>query len=332
MNFHFCCYRIILLSFFVLSEGGVSARHGRVSTDPCDLYVRHKGHYVSSDQITVLMNGFSEYRIPLLLSLASSYTFSPLVSSMIVLWDNPLTPSPLLSQLSHNLSLISGSIHLIQQPSGSLNARFSSRPDLIKTRAVLVSDDDVEVDNKSLEFAFRIWASNQDSLVGFFARSHDLDLSTKEWIYTVHPDRYSIVLTKIMILKTEYLFKYSCGGPALMEMRRVVDEMQNCEDILMNFVVADDANVGPILVGSEKLRDYGDARNEEKNDSFREVGLSSRKGDHRKMRGFCIREFHRILKRMPLRYSHGKVIDSVGEQGLCKKGGQLVRCDDFSLG
>lgn len=115
----------------------------------------------------------------------------------------------------------------------------------------------------------------------------------------------------------------------MVEMRRAVDVVRNCEDILMNFVVADETNVGPLLVGGRRVRDYGDARNEEDGFGNNEVsvGLSSRKGEHRKRRGWCIREFHRVLGRMPLRYSYGKVVDSVGEQGLCEKGGKLVFCD-----
>lgn len=118
------------------------------------------------------------------------------------------------------------------------------------------------------------------------------------------------------------------------EARGVVDRMRNCEDILMNFVAAEEGGGGPVLVGAEKVRDWGDARNEgavvgggEEREGVREVGLSSRRRDHRKRRGECIREFHRILGRMPLRYSYGKVVNSVGEQGLCEKGGKLVFCD-----
>lgn len=167
-------------------------------------------------------------------------------------------------------------------------------------------------------------------------RSHDIDLFRKEWIYTVHPDKYSIVLTKLMILKSSYLFNYSCGGGEKMtEMRHIVDKMHNCEDILMNFVVADETNTGPIMVGAERVRDWGDPRNDgHGEDSGRKlrsrisaVGLSSRGMEHRKRRGQCIREFHRVLGRMPLKYSYGKVVNAVGEQGLCKKGGKLVFCD-----
>ncbi|MQL88876.1 hypothetical protein Taro_021449, partial [Colocasia esculenta] len=177
-----------------------------------------------------------------------------------------------------------------------------------------------------------------------------LDLSRRTWIYTVHPDRYSIVLTKFMIVGADYLLRYSCGrGEGMAAARAVVDAETNCEDILMNFVVAMETRKGPLLVGGRHVRDWGDVRNEggagkgrgggrggsvggAKEAGFRAlsgveaVGLSA-KGDHRKRRGDCIREFHRALGVMPLRYSFGKVVDGVGEQGLCEKAGKLVPCD-----
>lgn len=110
------------------------------------------------------------------------------------------------------------------------------------------------------------------------------------------------------------------------EAREVVERMNNCEDILINFVAAEGGGEGPLMVGAEKVRDWGDARNEIGDG----VGLSSAKrgrGEHRKRRGDCIREFHKVLGRMNLRYSYGKVVDEVGEQGLCKKMGKLVPCD-----
>ncbi|KAJ8758763.1 hypothetical protein K2173_000484 [Erythroxylum novogranatense] len=314
------------------------------SSDPCAPANQPDPRTLRSDQITVLINGYSESRIPLLHSLAATYSASALVSAVLVLWGNPSTSALTLSELAHNLSLSSfgqSTITVVRQSSASLNARFLPRSS-IRTHAVLICDDDVEVDPKSLEFAFRVWSSNPDRLIGFFARSHDIDLLSRSWIYTVHPDKYSIVLTKFMILKIQYLFQYSCGGGAKMgEMRRIVDQMQNCEDILMNFVVADAANAGPILVGAKRVRDWGDPRNNDHvdrddidkrfrlKDTVKEVGLSSRRGEHRKRRGDCIRKFHKSLGRMPLTYSYGKTVNSVGEQGLCMKGGKLVFCDQF---
>lgn len=302
------------------------------------------------DQLTVLINGYSEARLPLLRSLAISYSALPFVAAVLVLWGNPSTPS---RSLDDALSLDIGGapISVHRHPTASLNARFLPRPE-IRTRAVAVCDDDVEIDQASLRHAFAVWGAHRDRIVGFFARSHDLDLSRRTWIYTVHPDRYSIVLTKFMILGADYLLRYSCGGgEGMAAARAVVEAERNCEDILMNFVVAMETGKGPLLVGGRHVRDWGDVRNEEDAGNAKKgrggdggrvigakgfgnkavrgveaVGLSA-KGDHRKRRGDCIREFHRVLGLMPLRYSYGKVIDGVGEQGLCQKAGKLVPCD-----
>ncbi|WJZ85013.1 hypothetical protein VitviT2T_004583 [Vitis vinifera] len=318
--------------FFVYAHlGTLSLR--TLSDDPCDSTKLPDPRKLRSDQITVLMNGYSESRIPLLRSIAATYAASPPVAAVVILWGNPSTPTRTLAELSHNFTIAytgAAPISLVRQASDSLNARFLPRP-FITTRGVIICDDDVEVDPKSIEFAFRVWAANPHRLIGLFARAHDLDLSRREWIYTVHPDKYSIVLTKFMVLKTEYLYKYSCeGGARMMEARKAVDMAQNCEDILMNFVVAEEGNAGPMLVGAEKVRDWGDGRNDEGLGlKEREVGLSSRRGEHRKRRGGCIGDFHRILRRMPLRYGYGKVVNSIAEEGLCMKDGKLVFCDQW---
>ncbi|GKU87536.1 hypothetical protein SLEP1_g1928 [Rubroshorea leprosula] len=77
-------------------------------------------------------------------------------------------------------------------------------------------------------------------------------------------------------------------------MRRIVNEKNNCEDILMNFIMANKTNAGPVMVAVERVRDWGDARNDEDGggdgrrrlkSKVREVGLSSRRAEHRKRRG-----------------------------------------------
>ncbi|KAL6646652.1 hypothetical protein ACP70R_015729 [Stipagrostis hirtigluma subsp. patula] len=165
-------------------------------------------------------------------------------------------------------------------------------------------------------------------LVGFFPRSHHLNLARGRWAYTAaQPGRYSMVLTKFMVLGADLLHWYSCS-PEIAAARAVVDRERNCEDILMNFVAAKEAGVGPVLVETGSVRDWGDPRNDtnagdEERDAMRDVGMSSTGGTaHWEKRGECITEFHRLLGRMPLRYSRGKVVEAaVGEQGLCSKGG-----------
>ncbi|XP_047158084.1 glycosyltransferase family protein 64 C3-like [Vigna umbellata] len=126
----------------------------------------------------------------------------PFVSHPLLSLPNPfllIPPETLQQQLHWETSTRSGTKlrhtrSLLLQPSASLNNRFLPRPDHISTGAVLICDDNVEVDSKSLEFA--------------------------------------------------------------------VDAMRNFEDVLMNLVVAEEAQVGPLLVGAKRVRDYGDARNE----------------------------------------------------------------------
>ncbi|KAI3468441.1 hypothetical protein Pfo_025104, partial [Paulownia fortunei] len=275
-----------------------------------------------SDQMTVVISGYSEQRIPLLHSIAAAYSAAPSVAAVVLLWCNPSTSPRTLSHLTQNLSAA-----VLRAPSSSLNYRFYPW-EIIKTKAVLICDDDIEPDPSSVSFAFTVWKSDPDRAVGFFARSHAYDVASKTWIYTMEKEKYSIILTKFMIINVRHLEKYSCDKQYA-EARKIVEIKNNCEDILMNFVVAEENQKGPVMVGvkGRGVRDYGDARNDGVSEGMREVGLSSRRGEHRKRRGECIREFHRVLGRMPLKYSYGKMVEDVGEQGLCEKGGKLVLCD-----
>ncbi|ONK68141.1 uncharacterized protein A4U43_C05F7870 [Asparagus officinalis] len=84
---------------------------------------------------------------------------------------------------------------------------------------------------------------------------------------------------------------------------------------------------GPLVVEAKGgVRDWGDPRND---DGGGERGLSGRR-DHWKKRGECIREFHKVFGEMPLRYSYGKLVEEIGEQGLCVRGGKMVYCDQQS--
>ncbi|CAL5001170.1 unnamed protein product [Urochloa decumbens] len=293
------------------------------------------------DRLTVLVSGYSERRLPLLRAVAAAYAAHPLVLTVVVLWCNPSTPDSLLLRGGGGFP---PRIKLRRAASASLNSRFLPRPSDIRTAAVAVADDDVLPDAAALSFAFVAWQqaaagspAATGPLVGFFPRSHHLDLSRRRWAYTAaEPGRYSMVLTKFMVLGAGFLYRYSCS-PELAAARAVVDRERNCEDILMNFVAAEESGAGPVLVEAGGIRDWGDPRNDanaggggEDGGAMRDVGLSATGGlGHWEKRGECITEFHRILGRMPLRYSYGKVVEAtVGEQGLCSKGGLLVRCDE----
>lgn len=325
----------LTIAFFFLL---LLLHHRTCSGDPCSGDLLPQPHQLHPTKLTVLLSGYSEARLPLLRRLAIAYSSHPLVSSVQIIWSNPSTPAAALRR-----HLLPFPTHRPSTP--SLNARFLPRPSVL-TRAVAVADDDVLVPPAALSFALSLFHSDPARAVGFFPRSHDLDLAARRWIYTLHPDRYSLVLTKFVVLHARYLRDYSCAGGARMRASRaMVDRVRNCEDILMNFVVADAAGAGPLLVDAGGVRDWGDVRNDgggggngsssgvanhtaavNGGDTTAGVGLSRREG-HWRTRGGCIGELHKIWGRMPLKYSYGKVSKGVGEQALCVRAGHLLPCD-----
>ncbi|KAF8646508.1 hypothetical protein HU200_011088 [Digitaria exilis] len=339
---------LLLLFFFLLllvELSRAALAHGGAEVDAACAAANRTGGAASlrPDRLTVLVSGYSERRLPLLRAIAGAYAAHPLVLAVVVLWCNPSTPDRVLLRGGGGFP---PRVTLRRAASASLNSRFLPRPSDIRTSAVAVADDDVLPDADALSFAFATWQQQQQTpaavgrsgvapLVGFFPRSHHLDLARGRWAYTAaQPGRYSMVLTKFMVLGTDLLYKYSCS-PELAALRAVVDRERNCEDILMNFVAADESGLGPVLVEAGGVRDWGDPRNDvnagagEDGGAMKDVGLSATGGlGHWEKRGECITEFHRLLGRMPLRYSYGKVVEAAtGEQGLCSKGGRLVKCD-----
>ncbi|KAG2549457.1 hypothetical protein PVAP13_9KG251000 [Panicum virgatum] len=167
------------------------------------------------DRLTVLLNGYSERRLPLLRAVVGAYATHPLVLTVVVLlWCNPSTPDRLLCGAAGGFP---PGVTLRHAASASLNARFLLWPCDIRTAAV--ADDDVLPDAAALSFAFAAWQQHSvgrtgaGPLIGFFPRSHYLDLARGRWAYAgPQPGRSrSMVLTKFMLLRADLLHKYSCS-------------------------------------------------------------------------------------------------------------------------
>jgi len=59
----------------------------------------------------------------------------------------------------------------------------------------------------------------------------------------------------------------------------------------------------------------------------KKVGLSSRGEMHCRKKCECIREFHKLLDKMPQRYSYGKMVQGVRVMTSCQKRGKIISCD-----
>ena len=130
-----------------------------------------------------------------------------------------------------------------------------------------------------MDFAFTVWQSFPSRIVGYPARSHFWDSSKERWGYTSKwTNDYSMVLTgaaiyhkyravafptwplpgfclgstlnKLLLSRRYYHYLYTSYLPA--SLKSMVDQMSNCEDILMNFLVSSVAKLPPIKVTQKK--------------------------------------------------------------------------------
>jgi hypothetical protein len=119
-------------------------------------------------------------------------------------------------------------------------------------------DDDMRVPCLELDFAFDVWRSSQDSIVGFMPRVHlrgDNGLLTyRAWWKVWLTGSYSIILTKAAFLHHKFFHLYfDRMPPAVLE---YIDKKRNCEDIAMQFLVSNHTNLPPIFVKGH-LTDLG---------------------------------------------------------------------------
>eukprot|EP01018_Ginkgo_biloba_P034586 Gb_08191 [translate_table: standard] len=183
----------------------------------------------------------------------------------------------------------------------NLNNRFRPIADL-RTDAVFSVDDDVIFPCSTLEFAFSVWQSAPDSMVGFVPRMHWVDTKKHDvkqytyggWWSVWWMGTYSMVLSKAAFLHKKYLYMYTYEMPA--SIREYVSRERNCEDIAMSFLVANATGAPPIWVKG-RIFEIGS------------TGISSLKG-HSERRTRCLNEFVSLYGHMPLVASNVKAVNA----------------------
>ncbi|XP_014356088.2 exostosin-1 isoform X2 [Papilio machaon] len=106
----------------------------------------------------------------------------------------------------------------------------------VPTAAVFSLDGDAPLLAEELDFAFRVWQHFPERIVGYPARSHYWDEAKDAWGYSSRwGGAYSMVLPGAALVHRAALALYGAGAPAL---RLAVRRARNCEDILLNCLVA----------------------------------------------------------------------------------------------
>ncbi|KAK2886879.1 hypothetical protein Q8A67_015107 [Cirrhinus molitorella] len=121
----------------------------------------------------------------------------------------------------------------------------------IETEAVLSLDEDTVLLTSEINFAFHVWRSFPERIVGYPPRSHFWDPVKKAWGYTSKwTNEYSIVLTGAAFYHRYYHHLFSHYLPS--SLRALVDRTSNCEDILMNFLISSVTHLPPVKVAQRK--------------------------------------------------------------------------------
>ncbi|KAJ6322663.1 hypothetical protein OIU77_012494 [Salix suchowensis] len=253
----------------------------------------------------IVMNTWKRY--DLLKQSISHYSSCPGLESIHIVWSEPNPPSDSLSKfLNHVIESKTKGMKKVElsfdiNTEDSLNNRFKEIPGL-KTDAVFSIDDDVIFPCSSVEFAFKVWQSAPDAMVGFVPRAHWVDktLGKKDyytyggWWSVWCTGTYSMVLSKAAFFHKKYLRMYTNEMPV--SIKAFVTKNRNCEDIAMSFLVANATGAPPIWVKG-KIFEIGS------------TGISSL-GGHVERRTRCINRFAAEFGRMPLVPTTAKAVDS----------------------
>lgn len=201
------------------------------------------------DFFTVAINTYKRH--DMLEEALDHFLGCPYAAHIHVVWSEP-SPVPADMRRKYEKTRVHFDIHT----EDSLNNRFKPLPPPY-TNGVLSVDDDMRIPCQELHLAHEVWRGSSRSLVGFMPRLHIRGL--KGWIYRCWwrvwwHGSYSIILTKAAFLHHDYFRMYTYTMPQ--HIRSYIDEARNCEDVAMQFLVANHSSLPPVYVKGH-LKDLG---------------------------------------------------------------------------
>lgn len=294
----FCCVALTLLAFSTTGSSFLLWNNNNNQTPLRRFSDSRKGY-------SIVMNTWKRY--DLLKQSIKHYSSCPRLESVHIVWSEPDPPSESLLKYLHQVVKSKSregryvKLRFDINKEDSLNNRFKEIKDL-ETDAVFSIDDDVIFPCPSVEFAFDVWQSAPDAMVGFVPRVHWVDSLNGDdnkfryggWWSVWWTGTYSMVLSKAAFFHKKYFALYTNEMPS--SIREFVTKNRNCEDIAMSFLVANATGAPPIWVKG-KIFEIGS------------TGISSL-GGHSERRSECVNIFTSVYGRMPLEYTSVKAVDS----------------------
>ncbi|XP_029474150.1 exostosin-like 2 [Rhinatrema bivittatum] len=292
------CLVVVLVSFLVLR-----AMTTLLSTAKEDqlAILRKQEDFLrkpSLDSFTLIMQTF--HRTDILLKLLNHYQAVPRLQKVIIVWNNVGEKPP--EGLWHSLGPHPIPVMFKEQAVNRVRNRFQPFQEL-ETDAVLMMDDDTLVSAHDLAFAFSVWQQFPDQIIGFVPRKH---IRSPSGIYSYggfdlqipksgNGDLYSMILIGAAFFHRRYLESFAKQPKAV---HTLIDETQNCDDIAMNFIVANHTGK-PSGVFVKPV----DIRNLEGESRSGYLGLWHR-AEHMQQRSYCLNKLATIYGSMSLKYSN----------------------------
>ncbi|XP_061714154.1 exostosin-2 [Cydia pomonella] len=226
-------------------------------------------------------------RVDSLFTLVRKLVRTPSLAKILVVWNNQRKAPP----PSSEWPVINKPLKVIRTKENKLSNRFFPY-DEIETECQLTIDDDiVMLTPDELEFGFDVWREFPDRIVGFPSRLHVWDNGTNFWRYhSEWTNQISMVLTGAAFHHKIWSWYYTHRMPAAV--RAWVDDNFNCEDIAMNFLVANVTGKPPIKVTPRKKFKCPECTNTE---------MLSAAARHMAQRSACIQRFTQIYGHMALK-------------------------------
>nr|XP_027208304.1 exostosin-1b-like [Penaeus vannamei] len=222
-----------------------------------------------------------------LYKLVKNIARSKFVEKIIVVWTSSQTPPT-----ENRIPGGSVPVHVVVPPDRSISARHQPHP-LITTDAVFSLDEDVTLTTDELDFAFTVWRTFPERIVGYPARSHHWDDAKAGWSYTSRwTNSYSMVLTGAAVYHRYWQHVYTHQSPS--GLLSTVSTTKNCDDILMNFLVSAVIRRPPIkLTQRKQYKDYSS-----------EARWVWTDPSHFHQRSVCLNTFASLLGHIPLKHSN----------------------------
>lgn len=220
---------------------------------------------------------------------------SKLIDQIIVAWNDLETPVP--------ADYTQGGIPIHYQMSdvNSLNQKFKANP-RIKTKAVLLGDDDTFYQKEDMEFAFQTWReTGKNRLVGGWPRAgRKGDDGRMHYHISQKSMDYNMILTGLSFVHVAFLDYYSSSDALMTRIRQYVDEHFNCEDIALNYLTQHITGCPPLWV-----KGRSGVQQTEKPKDMPTIGTS--KG-HLERRTQCLNDFDKFFGRNPLKMQAGFMV------------------------